>query len=74
MFGKIHSVKREAKILCLLISFVLVFPLLGTVYAQTPDPPQPQHTDPFWQVAYWNNMTLSGDPVVQGSDQHLSWD
>jgi hypothetical protein len=74
MFKKIHSVKRETKRLCLLISFILVFLLVGTAHAQTPEPPQPRHTDPFWQVAYWNNMTLSGDPVAQGTDQHLFWD
>jgi hypothetical protein len=74
MFNMIHMVKEATRQLCLLIGFVLVFLPVGTVYAQTPDPPYPQHTDPFWQVAYWNNMTLSGDPVVQGSDQHLAWD
>jgi hypothetical protein len=72
MFKTSHTVKRQARRCCLLISFV--FLLAGTVHAQTPDPPHPQHTDPFWQVAYWNNMALSGDPVVQGSDQHLAWD
>ncbi len=46
----------------------------GTAYAQTPEPPQVEHTDPFWQVAYWNNMTLSGAPVVTGSDQNLNHD
>lgn len=55
------------------LSIIFVFLLAGTAHAQTPEPPQPQHTDPFWQVTYWNNTTLSGDPVVQGSDQHLSW-
>ena len=74
MFTKIHSVKREAKRLCLLISFALVLLSVGIAYAQEPWPPEPRHTDPFWQVAYWNNMTLSGAPVVQGSDQHLAWD
>ena len=77
MFEKIHTVKREALVqrLWLLISFAIVLLSVGTAYAQTPEPPPwPQHSDPFWQVAYWNNTTLSGDPVVRGSDQHLAWD
>jgi len=53
---------------------VLVLLLAGTAHAQTPEPPQVQHTDPFWQVAYWNNMTLSGEPVVTASDQNLNHD
>jgi hypothetical protein len=40
-------------------------------YAQGP---VAQHSDPFWQVSYWNNMTLSGAPVVQGAEAHLDWD
>jgi len=74
MFKKIHSVRRKAKQLCQLISFALVLLSVGIAHAQEPWPPEPRLTDPFWQVAYWNNMALSGDPVVQGSDQHLSWD
>jgi len=37
---------------------VLVLLLAGTAHAQTPEPPHVEHTDPFWQVAYWNNVTL----------------
>jgi len=53
---------------------VLVLLLAGTAHAQTPEPPHVEHTDPFWQVAYWNNVTLSGAPAVQGSDQNLNHD
>jgi hypothetical protein len=52
------------------IAFVLL--LASPVFAQ--EPIEPRHTDPFWQVSYWNNMTLSGEPVVQGTDAHLDWD
>jgi hypothetical protein len=34
----------------------------------------PRHTDPFWQVSYWNNTTLSGPPVVSTSDTNLNHD
>jgi hypothetical protein len=56
------------------ISFAFVFVLASTVYAQEPWPPQPQDSDPFWRVSYWNNTTLSGDPVVQTTEENLDWD
>ena len=54
------------------IGLVLALLLVSPVFAQ--GPVEPQHSDPFWQVAYWNNMTLSGDPVVQDTNTHLDWD
>ena len=35
---------------------------------------KPRHSDPFWQVSYWNNVTLTGDPVLQESYAALDWD
>jgi hypothetical protein len=53
--------------------FVIILALLllsaGLTYAQQPEP---EHSDPYWQVSYWNNMTLSGEPVAQ--DQHARID
>jgi len=57
-----------------LIGLAVVILLASTVHAQEPWPPQPRHTDPFWQVAYWNNTTLSGEPVITGTDQNLDHD
>jgi len=57
--------------LCFFIGLALVLLVTSPVFAQDP---QPQHTDPFWQVSYWNNMTLSGEPVVQGTDAYIDWD
>jgi hypothetical protein len=55
-----------------LLSGLLLVLLLGsTVYAQGPGT---QNTDPVWQVSYWNNMALTGDPIVQGADASLDWD
>jgi len=51
--------------------FIHVLLLAGTAHAQTPEPPQAKHTDPFWQVAYWNNVALSGEPVITGTEQNL---
>ncbi|GIK40847.1 MAG: hypothetical protein BroJett011_46800 [Chloroflexota bacterium] len=44
--------------------------MTGTALAQE-GPITPQHTDPAWQVAYWNNTSLSGSPVVQSTDATL---
>ena len=59
--------------------FVLTGILLASIgslgapaHAQTPQPPRLGHTAPFWQVAYWNNQTLSGDPVVTDTDDELN--
>jgi hypothetical protein len=59
------------KKLSLLITFLLVFIFAGTALAQGPGP---THTDPAWQVSYWNNKSLSGTPVVQTSEGDLNWD
>jgi hypothetical protein len=33
----------------------------------------PEHTAPYWQVTYWNNMTLSGDPVAQDRHERIDF-
>lgn len=45
--------------------------LAAAVQAQGPEP---QHSDPRWQVSYWNNMSLSGVPVVEETVEYLSRD
>jgi len=45
--------------------------LVNPAHAQGP---VPQHSDPHWQVSYWNNMALSGVPVIQETVAHLNWD
>lgn len=47
--------------------------LAGPAWAQGPI--GPEHSDPYWQAAYYNNMTLSGSPVVERSEANLdhSW-
>ena len=62
-----------------LISFAFAFLLASTALRQAQDiayaqGPVVQHTDPFWRASYWNNMALSGNPVVQGAEAHLNWD
>lgn len=49
--------------------FLMVLP--GTTLAQ--DGPEPQHNDPFWEAQYWNNTTLSGQPLVTGADAAINF-
>jgi len=55
-------------------ALTIVLMVTGPARAQAPDPPRAQHTAPFWQIAYWNNTTLSGPPVVTGTDDVLNHD
>ncbi len=54
-----------------LIGLVLMFTLTGSALAQGPGP---LHTSPAWQATYWNNMTLSGSPVLQRDEANLNYD
>ena len=58
---------------CVLTGILLTqIPLqVRPAFAQTPRPPSAEDTAPFWQVAYWNNQTLSGEPVVTDTDGEL---
>jgi hypothetical protein len=60
------------KLMRLLISLGLVLTITRTALAQ--EPVTPQESDPFWQALYWNNMTLSGTPVLQRSESNLDHD
>jgi hypothetical protein len=45
--------------------------LTGTVLAQGPEP---QHSDPYWQVSYWNNISLSGAPAREETVERIDYD
>lgn len=57
------------KRICWLMSLVVALMMAGTTLAQGP-----QHSDPNWQAAYWNNTTLSGVPNLQRSEANLDHD
>jgi hypothetical protein len=59
------------KRMSLLINWVAVLTMAGSTLAQGPGP---QHTDATWQATYWNNMTLSGTPVLQRDEADLDHD
>jgi hypothetical protein len=48
---------------------LLALALTSPVVAQ--GPVTPQHSDPSWQVSYWNNTTLSGTPVLQRTEANI---
>ncbi len=60
---------RKLTVVTLLLGLFLFY---QTALAQ--GGPTAQHTDPVWQVSYWNNKTLSGTPVVQTTEAEINWD
>lgn len=55
-----------------LFVLVLLFGVAGTVSAF--QDVRPQHSDPAWQVSFWNNLYLSGQPVLTGSHADINFD
>ena len=51
---------------------LLVLTLASPVFAQ--GPVTPQHSDPTWEVSYWNNTALSGTPVLQRTEANIDHD
>ena len=52
-----------------LFALVIVLGLTGTALAKEP---ATANTDPTWQAWYWNNITLSGTPVLQRNEGDLN--
>jgi len=55
----------------LFASLITALATIGSALAQGPGP---QDTSPTWQASYWNNMTLSGAPVLVRSEADLNHD
>lgn len=60
---------RKLSVLALLLVTLLFFQ--QSALAQ--DGPTAQHTDSVWQASYWNNKTLTGNPVVQTQETNIDW-
>ncbi len=56
--------------LSLIGTVVALLLVVSSAWAQGP---APLHSDPTWQAAYWNNMTLSGSPVLERSEANLDY-
>lgn len=55
----------------IVVSLLAVMSLAGPAVAQGPI--LPEDSDPYWQAAYWNNMTMSGAPVLQREEANLDY-
>jgi hypothetical protein len=55
-----------------LMGVIIALAMTGTAWAQGPI--GPQHSDPGWQAAYWNNTALSGPPALQRAEGNLDYD
>jgi hypothetical protein len=53
---------------------VLVLLLVGAGSVSAFQGVQPQHSDATWQVNYWNNSYLSGNPVFAGAVSDINFD
>ena len=65
---------RTIRPMVILILVMVVLATGAVSGASAQDGPQPQTTDAFWQASYWNNQSLSGDPVLQRADVSLNFD
>jgi hypothetical protein len=52
------------------IGFLFVFLSVGLVNAQQ----EPEHSDPYWQATYWNNISLSGTPAREETVAQIDFD
>ena len=60
---------KRWSLLSLLAALLLI---VTPVLAQ--GPVLPQHSDPFWEASYWDNVSLSGDPVLTRQDKNINFD
>lgn len=56
----------------LALIFVLLFVSVRTTNAF--QGPGPQHSSRAWEVSYWNNKTLSGEPNLKDVHDEIDWD
>jgi len=58
----------------ILTSLILILALTHPALARPSPSPPSQPVTPYWDVAYWNNTSLSGEPAVRTTDRHLDHD
>jgi hypothetical protein len=58
----------------ILTSLILILTLIPPASAQPSPSPPSQSVTPYWDVAYWNNTSLSGEPTVRTIDRRLDHD
>ena len=60
------------KRISLAIALMLVLMVSNTALAD--DGVTAQHTAPHWDATYWNNTSLSDEPVLQRQETNLNYD
>lgn len=55
------------------IGWIVALALMWTVNSAVAQGPGPQHTEPVWQAAYWNNADLMGSPVLWRAEANLDY-
>ena len=58
----------------LLMDLLLLLTLAGPIHAQPSEPSHTGQSTQYWDVVYWNNTSLSGDPLVVATDADLDHD
>jgi len=58
----------------LLLNLAMVLVVAGPIQARSSEPSQTGQSTQYWDVAYWNNTSLSGDPAVVTTDADLDHD
>jgi hypothetical protein len=69
--GERHLEAKMFKHLSLFLVLVVALLFARPAAAQGPSP---QHSDATWQASYWNNTSLSGNPVLQRSEAAIDYD
>jgi hypothetical protein len=64
------EMRKSISLVSLMVLFLISLLTGGAVLAQGSSD---QHSDPFWQAAYWNNTALSGSPVLDRSESSLDY-
>jgi hypothetical protein len=57
----------------ILIGVALLLTVANPAYAQEQEPVV-KHSAPYWNVAFWNNMSLSGNPVLQMTQTEIDFE
>ncbi len=52
------------------VAFILALPA-APAYAEDQ---KAQHSDPYWQVEFWTNKWLAGEPAVETTHSEIDWD
>ncbi len=73
LFTKQTTFKTNVRPLYLLVALLLGL-LPAALQAQNDGPVNAAQSDPAWRAQYWNNRSLTGDPVLERDDAEINFD